>query len=72
LLTRRQLQVRFRVMAPEEASAFDRLAARAPFAAWCGELAATVGEQRAATRAVECLSQWLADGALAGLAIEPA
>jgi len=70
LLTRRQLQVRFRAMAPEEASAFDRLAARASFAQWCGELGATVGDEAAPARAVECLNQWLADGALAGFAIE--
>jgi hypothetical protein len=69
LLTRRQLQVRFRAMAPEEAVAFDRLAACAPFATWCGELGAMVGEQLAATRAVEYLNQWLAEEALAGLTI---
>jgi hypothetical protein len=63
LLTRRDLQVRFRAMAFEEAAAFDRLAARASFAQWCGELGS-------AERAVELLNQWLADGALAGCALE--
>jgi hypothetical protein len=64
LLTRRDFQVRFRSMAPEEATAFDRLAARIDFAQWCSELGA-------AERAVELLNQWLADGALAGYALEP-
>jgi hypothetical protein len=69
LLTRRRLQVRFRPMAAEEATAFDRLAARAGFGQWCGELAPLVGQERAAERAVEWLNQWLADGALAGFAL---
>ena len=64
LLTRRDFQVRFRAMAPEEAAAFDRLAARTDFAQWCGELGA-------AERAVELLNQWLADGALEGYTLEP-
>jgi Putative DNA-binding domain len=72
LLTRRHLQVRFRAMTLEEAAAFDRLAGRASFAQWCGELGETVGERRAAERAVELLNQWLSDGALAGFALEPA
>jgi hypothetical protein len=72
LLTRRQLQVRFRAMAPQEAGAFDRVAARAPFQVWCSELGAIVGEQLAAARAVEYLNQWLADGALAGFVLGPA
>ena len=71
LLTRRRLQVRFRAMTLEEAVAFDRLAARASFAQWCGELGEMVGDKRAAARAVEWLNQWLADGALAGFALEP-
>jgi hypothetical protein len=70
LLTRRRLQVRFRAMTPEEASAFSRLAARVSFGQWCGELGDVVGEDRAAERAVEFLNQWLADGALAGFALE--
>jgi Putative DNA-binding domain len=72
LLTRRQMQVRFRAMALEEAGAFDRLAQRACFAQWCGELGAVIGEDRAAQRAVEFLNQWLADGALAGYVLEAA
>jgi len=72
LLTRRQLQVRFRAMAPEEASAFDRVAARAPFQVWCSELGAIVGEQLAAARAVECLNQWLAEGALTSFVLDSA
>ena len=71
LLTRRRLQVRFRAMTPEETIAFSRLAARVSFAQWCGELGDVVGEERAAERAVEFLNQWLADGALAGFALEP-
>jgi hypothetical protein len=70
LLTRRRLQVRFRAMTAEEASAFDRVAARASFAQWCGGLRDVVGEDQAAERAVEFLNQWLADGALAGFALE--
>jgi len=69
LLTRRRLQVRFRAMTPEEASAFDRLATGASFARWCSELGEMVGEEVAAGRAVEWLNQWLADGALAGFAL---
>jgi len=71
LLTRRSLQVRFRAMTAQEAAAFDRLAARASFALWCGELAEIVGGDNAARQAVEWLNQWLADGALAGFALEP-
>jgi len=71
LLTRRQLQVRYRAMAPQEAGAFDRLAGGAPFCDWCGELAECVGEADAAPRAVEYLNQWLAEGALAGLTLGP-
>jgi putative DNA-binding protein len=71
LLTRRRLQVRFRAMTPEEAIALDRLAARASFAQWCAELGEVTGEDRAAQTAVEFLNQWLADGALAGFALEP-
>jgi Putative DNA-binding domain len=71
LLTRRRLQVRFRAMTSEEAIAFSRLAARVGFGQWCGELGDVVGEDRAAERAVEFLNQWLADGALAGFALEP-
>jgi hypothetical protein len=71
LLTRRQLQVRFRAMAPQEVIGFSRVAARATFAQLCGELCETLGEQRAAEQAVEWLNQWLADGALAGFALEP-
>jgi hypothetical protein len=56
-------------MTPEEAIAFDRLAARAAFAQWCAELSELVGEERASTLAVELLNQWLADGALAGFAL---
>jgi hypothetical protein len=70
LLTRRRLQVRFRAMTSEEAIAFSRLAARVSFGQWCGELGDVVGEDRAAERAVEFLNQWLADGALAGFALE--
>jgi hypothetical protein len=70
LLTRRRLQVRFRAMTSEEAIAFDRLAARAGFGQWCGELRDLIGHERAAERAVEWLNQWLADGALAGFALE--
>jgi hypothetical protein len=70
LLTRRRLKVRFRAMTPEEATAFDRLAARAGFGQWCGEVGELVGEERAPTLAVELLNQWLADGALAGFALE--
>jgi hypothetical protein len=72
LLTRRSLRVRFRAMAPDEAAAFDRLAARTCFAQWCGELGALVGEADAARRAVDLLNQWLVDGALAGFALEGA
>ena len=71
LLTRRRLQVRFRPMKPEEAIAFDRLAARITFGQWCSELGNLVGQEYAAERAVEWLNQWLADGALAGFALEP-
>jgi hypothetical protein len=71
LLTRRELQVRFRAMTPAEAAAFDRLSARASFAQWCAELGEAVGEQAAAAQAVQLLGQWLADGALAGFALEP-
>jgi hypothetical protein len=71
LLTRRRLQVRFRPMTPEEAIAFDRLAARITFGQWCAELGNLVGQDTAAERAVEWLNQWLADGALAGFALEP-
>ena len=70
LLTRRQQQVRFRAMTPEEAIGFDRLAARVTFAQWCAELGEMLGEQQAAQQAVEWLNQWLADGALAGFALE--
>jgi Putative DNA-binding domain len=70
LLTRRRLHVRFRAMTLEEAIAFDRLAARVSFSHWCGELGEMVGQERAAERAVEWLNQWLADGALAGFALE--
>jgi hypothetical protein len=72
LLTRRRLQVRFRAMTPQEALAFDWLAARVSFAQWCGRLGELCGEQRAAELAVELLNQWLADGALAGFALEAA
>jgi len=72
LLTRRRLQVRFRAMTLEESIAFDRLAARVSFSHWCGELGQMVGQERAAERAVEWLNQWLADGALAGFALEAA
>ena len=57
-------------MTPEEASAFERLATGASFARWCSELGEMVGEELAAGRAVEWLNQWLADGALAGFALE--
>jgi hypothetical protein len=72
LLTRRQLQVRFRAMAADEAAAFERLREGETFAQWCEVLAATVGEDGAAVRAVQCLGQWLADGALAGWTLDPA
>jgi len=73
LLTRRNLQVRFRPMASDEAAAFDRLVvARAGFERWCDQLGEVVGEEHAPLRAVELLTQWLADGALAGFALEPA
>jgi len=71
LLTRRQLQVRFRAMTAQEAIGFSRVAARASFTQWCVELGETMGEQRAAEQAVEWLNQWLSDGALAGFALEP-
>ena len=69
LLTRRQLQVRYRAMAPEEAQAFDSLAAGASFAQWCGQLGEAVGQDAAPARAVQCLGQWLAEGALSGLSL---
>jgi hypothetical protein len=70
LLTRRQLQVRFRAMAATEAAAFESLAAGRSFAQWCGELGEAVGQDAAALQAVQWLGQWLADGALAGFSIE--
>jgi uncharacterized protein (UPF0276 family) len=68
LLTRQELKVRFRAMASEEATAFDRLAAGACFAQWCDEL----GPGVIAERAVELLNRWLADGAFAGVALAAA
>ncbi len=71
LLTRRELQVRFRPMTQPEAGAFDLLAGGAAFESWCAGLGAALGEQRAAAqRAVEFINQWLADGALAGFTLE--
>ncbi|MBV8208807.1 MAG: putative DNA-binding domain-containing protein [Burkholderiaceae bacterium] len=70
LLTRRDLQVRFRAMGPQEAEAFDRLAARVSFGQWCAELGEMVGEENAAGQAVKWLNQWLADGALAGVTLQ--
>jgi len=72
LLTRRELQVHFRRMAGDEALVFDQMASGASFEAWCSELGELLGEQAAAVRAVECLGQWLADGALAGFTLDPA
>jgi len=39
---------------------------------WCSELGAIVGEQLAAARAVECLNQWLAEGALTSFVLDSA
>lgn len=72
LLARRELQVRFRVMAPDEAAALMRVRAGEPFGQWCDAFAGDDGEAeegRAAERAVQCLLQWLADGALAGFSV---
>ncbi len=71
LLTRREFQVRFRAMSAGEASAFDRLATQVGFAQWCGEVGDLVGQDRAAEQAIGWLNQWLADGALAGFALDP-
>ena len=66
LLTRQGLKLRFHAMSSEEAAAFDRLTTGACFAQWCDAL----GPGAMAERAVGLLNRWLADGALAGFAVE--
>jgi Putative DNA-binding domain len=65
LLTRRELQVRHRPMADDEAVVFEGLASGASFAQWCAQLGEAVDEEQAAQRAAQYLGQWLAEGALA-------
>jgi hypothetical protein len=67
LVWRWDLDVRFRLLPPEEEAGFDAMAEGADFAALCEAVAAIVDEDAAPLRVVEMVQLWAGSGLLAGL-----
>lgn len=67
IVWRKDLGVRYRPLAPDEAEALDRAAAGATFGELCVGLAAHVPEVETPGRAAGLLRCWIEDGVIAGL-----
>ena len=65
LVWRARETVSYRPLAPAEAEALARVAARTSFGDLCQVAAGQIGEQEAPARAASWLARWLQDGVLA-------
>ena len=67
IVSRRNLEVHYRALEPDEAAALDAVAAGAPFEAMCEALCDWHAQEEVALRAAGLLKAWIGNGWIAGV-----